>query len=114
MHISVPTLALASYDDFLVENPSLHAMGYVLANPNIIVVKTKCGGHLGWQEARPGGGIVGKSWAGDAMVDFIQAVLDDRRAERQKKNSIKVNTRGSTDDRHVEDIYSLRKIRSKL
>eukprot|EP00978_Attheya_sp_CCMP212_P049452 scaffold666065_cov55-Attheya_sp.AAC.2 len=43
-----------------------------------MVVKTKCGGHLGWHEAPPDTGNVfgfGTSWADTATADFIASIL---------------------------------------
>jgi predicted alpha/beta-fold hydrolase len=75
-HISVPTLVLTSQDDFLVHHGSMAKLAYCLANPNVIIVNTKCGGHLGWHECPPDGNMfVGTSWADTATMDFIDAVL---------------------------------------
>ncbi|KAI2498033.1 alpha/beta hydrolase [Fragilaria crotonensis] len=44
--------------------------------PNILVVNTRCGGHLGWRECPPDHKFgLGTSWADRATVDFIEAVL---------------------------------------
>lgn len=66
-------------------------MNHCLENPNVVVVKTRCGGHLGWQESPPlkrkadgkelqstwfGGGI--GSWSDVAVADFIEALLETR------------------------------------
>lgn len=48
-HISVPFLNLTAQDDFLVSKPSRNKLGFCVSNPNVMVVETKCGGHLGWQ-----------------------------------------------------------------
>ncbi|KAL7483873.1 hypothetical protein ACHAW6_009512 [Cyclotella cf. meneghiniana] len=82
-HVSVPLLKIAAKDDFL--------LNHCLENPNVVVVKTRCGGHLGWQESPPlsrdadgnelpstwfGGGI--GSWSDVAVADFIEALLEAR------------------------------------
>ena len=48
-HISVPFLNLTARDDFLVSKPSRNKLGFCISNPNVMVVETRCGGHLGWQ-----------------------------------------------------------------
>jgi predicted alpha/beta-fold hydrolase len=78
-HISVPTLQLIAADDFLVFHSSRARIHYCLNNPNVLVVETKCGGHLGWQESPPDGswgGVLGSSWSDIATTDFIAAVLE--------------------------------------
>ena len=63
-NVSVPLLILSSQDDFLVADSALRSLAKCLSNPNVLVVKTKCGGHLGWQEAPPSGTFgIGTSWA---------------------------------------------------
>jgi predicted alpha/beta-fold hydrolase len=77
-HISVPLLQITAQDDFLVYNHSLSKLSHCLSNPNVMVVKTKCGGHLGWHEAPPDTGNVfgfGTSWADTATADFIDSIL---------------------------------------
>lgn len=44
--ISVPFLQVVAQDDFLCYSTSQRLLAYVLSNPNIMVVETKCGGHL--------------------------------------------------------------------
>ena len=78
-HVSVPLLLLTSQDDFLVRDGSIGKMYYPLANPNVLVVNTKCGGHLGWQESPPDTSSMfgfGTSWADTATADFIGAILE--------------------------------------
>jgi predicted alpha/beta-fold hydrolase len=75
-HISVPFLQLSSEDDFLVSTSSSQKLHYSLSNPNVLVVNTRCGGHLGWRECPPDHKFgLGTSWADRATVDFIEAVL---------------------------------------
>ncbi len=74
------------------------------------MVKTRCGGHLGWQESPPlpsgnqgggkGGGGKGAGWFGGtgswsdvAVADFIEALLQIREEDRQKKEEKKEKTR---------------------
>lgn len=77
-HVSVPLLQLSSEDDMLVASSSSQTMNYSLSNPNVMVVNTKCGGHLGWHECPPDNKFgIGTSWADTAATDFIEAVLKD-------------------------------------
>lgn len=83
--VSVPMLKVTAQDDFLVYNSSLRKMSHCLENPNVFVVKTKCGGHLGWQEAPPDTDNTfgfGTSWADTATTEFIAAVIKLRNEEK--------------------------------
>jgi hypothetical protein len=84
-HINVPFLNITAQDDFLVSRPSRNKLGYCLSNPNVMVVETRCGGHLGWQETPPSssdknntnqfGTASSSSWADTATADFFDAVM---------------------------------------
>eukprot|EP00578_Thalassiosira_sp_NH16_P024606 CAMPEP_0181091600 /NCGR_PEP_ID=MMETSP1071-20121207/8482_1 /TAXON_ID=35127 /ORGANISM="Thalassiosira sp., Strain NH16" /LENGTH=388 /DNA_ID=CAMNT_0023173745 /DNA_START=16 /DNA_END=1179 /DNA_ORIENTATION=+ len=52
-HVSVPLLKISAQDDFLVFGQFARKLSHCLENPNVVVVKTRCGGHLGWQESPP-------------------------------------------------------------
>jgi predicted alpha/beta-fold hydrolase len=83
-HVSVPLMLLTSQDDFLVYKGSTGKMSYSVSNPNVMVVKTKCGGHLGWHESPPDTGNMfgfGTSWADTATADFIEAVLHSKSSQ---------------------------------
>lgn len=82
--ISVPFLNLTAQDDFLVSRPSRNKLGYCLANPNVMVVETRCGGHLGWQESPPESGTLfgsTSSWADVATADFFDAIMKAKKEE---------------------------------
>jgi predicted alpha/beta-fold hydrolase len=94
-YIPVPTLQIIASDDFLVGHTFKGKTYFSLANPNIIVVETKCGGHLGWQESPPppwpepgkpgenGSSRYGlSSWSDVAAADFIQAVIETTRVNQ--------------------------------
>lgn len=117
----VPLLNLTSKDDFLVNKHAMNSLEKCTVNPNVIVVKTKCGGHLGWQESPPDGKFgLGKSWATTAAAEFISAVLEMRSFEAPKNTS--PGSEAVIDERKlmlnaqslVEDMYSLKKLTSKL
>lgn len=76
--VSVPLLQIIAGDDFLVYHPFTSKVNHAITNPNVMVVETKCGGHLGWQESQLDVNAwgVGTSWADVATVDFLQAVMD--------------------------------------
>ena len=73
-----------------------------------MVVKTRCGGHLGWQESPPpsrnadgkelpltwfGGGI--GSWSDVAVADFIEALLETRNEDRCREKKGRTNCRSA-------------------
>ncbi len=129
-HVTVPLMILSAQDDSLVTDPALRSLSRCLENPNILVVKTKCGGHLGWQEASPRGYGIGKSWADTAMTDFFEAVLememksiskveqDDSSSGRisleGRENKTNNPTTGTTDMDIVENMYASKSIHSRL
>ena len=91
-HVSVPLLKISAQDDFLVFGQFRKKLNYCLENPNVVVVKTKCGGHLGWQESPPKGSTSSGSWSDVAVADFIEALLqvkeeDDCQNRRRMGNS---------------------------
>jgi predicted alpha/beta-fold hydrolase len=77
--ISVPFLHLTAEDDFLVYGSSKNKLAFSASNPNIMVVETRCGGHLGWQESPPESDSVlsfgASSWADVASADFFESVM---------------------------------------
>ena len=89
-HVSVPLLKISAQDDFLVFGQFRKKLNHCMENPNVIVVKTKCGGHLGWQESPPpsknGDKKGGGSWSDVAVADFIEALLQVREEDQKKKN----------------------------
>eukprot|EP00547_Thalassionema_nitzschioides_P006580 CAMPEP_0194209518 /NCGR_PEP_ID=MMETSP0156-20130528/7615_1 /TAXON_ID=33649 /ORGANISM="Thalassionema nitzschioides, Strain L26-B" /LENGTH=552 /DNA_ID=CAMNT_0038936705 /DNA_START=109 /DNA_END=1767 /DNA_ORIENTATION=+ len=77
-HISVPLLQLSSKDDFLIASSLASKLYYSVSNPNVMVVHTRCGGHLGWHESPPDTDNIfgfGTSWGDTATTHFIDAVL---------------------------------------
>ncbi len=95
-HVSVPLLKISAQDDFLVFGQFQRKLNHCLENPNVVVVKTRCGGHLGWQESPPpsssgGGGLLGGSgsWSDVAVADFIEALLQIRQEDREKKMKLR-------------------------
>jgi predicted alpha/beta-fold hydrolase len=87
--ISVPTLHIFAGDDFLVQDPFKRGLSYCLANPNVMVVETRCGGHLGWQEAPPDGSFGSSaSWSNVATADFIEAIIETRRKKKKESDNL--------------------------
>lgn len=78
-------LQLLASDDFLVYKAFQARLAYCLANPNVMVVESKCGGHLGWHEAPPRNYGLGKSWADSATTDFINVVFQSFHKRKSKK-----------------------------
>ena len=72
--ITAPTLLLNAYDDPIVPGASLRrAVESCLANPNMLMVLTSHGGHLGWCErASPWGA---PSWVERVSIGFLEAAL---------------------------------------
>ena len=91
-HVSVPLLKVSAQDDFLVFGQFARKLNHCLENPNVVVVKTRCGGHLGWQESPPlskdgkRSGMLGGSgsWSDVAVADFIDALLQVREEDRMR------------------------------
>jgi predicted alpha/beta-fold hydrolase len=90
--VSVPLLQLVARNDFLAAGPFRGRMAYSINNPNILVLETMSGGHLGWQEVpvvasndnNPDSATSATNsasrgqWADAAMAEFFQAVLECR------------------------------------
>jgi hypothetical protein len=118
--ISVPFLNLTAQDDFLVSKPSRNKLGYCLSNPNVMVIETQCGGHLGWQESSPDSGTFGSSssWADVATADFFDAIMRAKGEGGSSPNAESVSGCGRnidvmeiTDTAFLED--ELRKIKAR-
>jgi predicted alpha/beta-fold hydrolase len=118
--VSVPFLHLTSQDDFLVAGPSRNKLAFSLANPNVMVAETRCGGHLGWQESPPNSkGILdfgASSWADIATADFFQAIMDTNVGDSPSSSGDYLS--GALDSewkRRKEDaLQSLSELRSRL
>jgi len=123
-HVSVPLLLLSSMDDFLVTEPARRSLHKCLENPNVMVVKTKCGGHLGWQEAPPDGYFGTSSFADAMTVEFISAVLklraeEDRRDDERAQHWYDsggggVHERERRNEGTVESSHTSINLRSRL
>jgi predicted alpha/beta-fold hydrolase len=91
-HITVPFLNITAQDDFLISRPSRNKLGYCLANPNVMIVETRCGGHLGWQESPPDSAFGTSSWANTASSDFFDAIL---KVNSESLSSMSVNNQSN-------------------
>jgi predicted alpha/beta-fold hydrolase len=108
--VSVPLLQLVASDDFIIYESFKGKMSYSLANPNVMIVESKCGGHLGWQESPPDRNVYGAtSWADAATTDFIAAVLDSYKPDERKAVDIDSYFRTERDQN-----LSTRNLRSRL
>ena len=107
-HVSVPLLKISAQDDFLVFGQFQKKLNHCLENPNVVVVKTRCGGHLGWQESPPPGsrsgggdkgGLLGGSgsWSDVAVADFIEALLQIREEDREKRLRLRKGSENDVD-----------------
>lgn len=72
-YVSVPMLQLIASDDFLCANAFRSKFDFMVTNPYVMVVQSRCGGHLGWQESNPEGQMC--SWSDVAVTEFIHAVF---------------------------------------
>jgi len=116
-NVTVPLLQLSSQDDFLVANLVKRSFSKCFANPNVLVVESKCGGHLGWQETPQDRRFgTGQSWADNAVADFVEAVIEMRTSEKQQrsklKNEVFKEDKGATVT--ARDLYIGKVLRSKL
>jgi predicted alpha/beta-fold hydrolase len=100
-------MQLIASDDFLVYKAFQGRLAYCLANPNVMVVESKCGGHLGWHEAPPRNYGLGKSWADAATTDFIDVVF--KSFEKRKSNKS-----GGVEFQECDTVLSATVPRSKL
>ena len=84
-HVSVPLLQVDARDDQVCFPNARSLLSYSLQNPNVMVVQTRAGGHLGWWHQPPSSRWPApRSWATDATADFIRAVLETRRTETKR------------------------------
>jgi hypothetical protein len=107
--ILVPFLQLVAEDDFLIYNTFKSKLAYNMSNPNVLVMETKCGGHLGWQQAISG---QSSSWADEATTDFIGAVFDT--FSRRRPNNCQVDSYFSSSDDRTRFSTQPVPLRSKL
>ncbi|VDC04340.1 unnamed protein product [Peniophora sp. CBMAI 1063] len=71
--VAVPFLGLNALDDPVTGTEWLPTV-QALTNPNILLVRTEHGGHLGWFEAKPGGGV--RRWYPRPIKEFFGALLE--------------------------------------
>mmetsp|Transcript_2249 Transcript_2249/g.3152 ORF Transcript_2249/g.3152 Transcript_2249/m.3152 type:complete len:267 (-) Transcript_2249:68-868(-) len=125
-HISIPLMILVSSDDNIAYQNTVKSLSKILSNPNIILVETKKGGHLGWHHAphnNPFGNLnffsQGGSWGDLATSKFIKAILSQKNRstmslhsdfKEQKLNYLDENRRKSV----IEAEEQIKMIRSKL
>lgn len=85
-NVSIPLLMCYANDDDIAEKDSKSIIKACLMNPNIIVVCTPCGGHIGWHCTRHPLNLFGsfhfksqnetdKSWADRVAVKFISTLI---------------------------------------
>lgn len=116
-HVSVPLLVLTSEDDFIVHHGAQAKLSYCLANPNVMVVNTRCGGHLGWHESPPDSKSlfgIGTSWADTATTDFIGAVLERNRKISGQKTSQNEGLRLEKQRLRSQALDDAKQLRSRL
>ncbi len=82
-NVNVPLLLSLAGDDDIAKN-TISSLSHCLANPNIIVVITPCGGHMGWHMSKRNNPFGSwsfmssqdedKSWADRITVSFIDSM----------------------------------------
>ena len=68
-HVPVPLLLCFATDDDISFHNTLAAMNTCLSNPNVILVQTKCGGHIGWNTATHG------NFVDRTVTQFVSSVI---------------------------------------
>jgi predicted alpha/beta-fold hydrolase len=108
--ISVPFLNLTAKDDFLTSTPSRNKLGFCLQNPNVMVVETRCGGHLGWQESPPdtASAFGATSWSDAASADFFDSIIQVN-MERNGSSTAEHQTPRVADDYTEYDFKNMMK-----
>jgi len=84
-HVNVPLLIVYASDDDIASKNTTQYMNFCLSNPNVIVVNTATGGHLGWHHASrnsPFGSFSlnpkkeeSKSWCNKLVAKFVDVII---------------------------------------
>lgn len=77
-NVSIPLLIMSADDDNISHKNTMKILN--LSNPNLIIVKTESGGHLGWHCAN-NNSPDGFSWADGAVTTFIGALISRKTNE---------------------------------
>jgi predicted alpha/beta-fold hydrolase len=130
--VSVPLLQLIAKDDFLIFGSHTRSMNCNISNPNVLVMETACGGHLGWQESSHHLADDDKiensknsksfwnllfppsqSWANTATIQFIQAVLESHQEKLQKEINEQTSPHQAKADEVTTNVESLHQANEK-
>jgi predicted alpha/beta-fold hydrolase len=112
-HVSVPLLHIIARDDNLCYKSATNFMGYSLQNPNVVVVQTRTGGHLGWWHTPSSASSTSSSfwglnsWADGATADFIQAVMESNSERKEANNNLSSNHQATTTAATIDDAHNL-------
>ena len=112
-HVSVPLLHIIARDDNLCYESAKKFMSYSLQNPNVVVVQTRTGGHLGWwhtpssasSTSSPSWGL--NSWADGATADFIRAVMETNAERNEANNNPNSNHQATIAAATIDDAHNL-------
>ena len=79
-HLSVPTMIIFAEDDPQLRQNTEKVLPTMLANPNVIVVRTKGGGHASWHSSErvwrsPTEVTLDSTWANYAAAKFFDSLL---------------------------------------
>jgi len=99
-HISVPCLQIVASDDAICYKSFQKKLAHCIQNPNVMCVETKCGGHLGWQEASPDSSQ--DRWADRCTADFFAAILEKEATSRPQETASTANVETLKDSPAIE------------
>ena len=128
-HVSIPLLVVSSKDDFLIKNSAQEKTPHCVSmNPNVLLVESETGGHLGWSAVvddhgnnpfggNPFGGHA--SWCDLLSCKFIESMLQIQK-HQEKINYVKTGSLQITNEVKdkvkvpIVDNLGLYNVRSKL
>jgi hypothetical protein len=123
--VSIPLLVCYANDDDILSQSNCFAsvMKAYMSNPNIIVVSTPCGGHIGWHCSRhplnPFGSFnfmsteeIDKSWADRVAIKFISALMMIRASQEYERRIDELHSLSFMDD--LEGTPEIRKDVARL
>ena len=75
-HVNIPLLVLVARDDDISYQNTLSSLPQLLSNPNIIILQSKTGGHLGWHTSTRNNPFHVENWGDITTTRYIQSLLD--------------------------------------
>lgn len=94
-HVSVPVMMVSASDDEGIRQKNYDNLHRCLANPNVIFVKTRSGGHMGFHTSRWNNPFANisyhsgmESWADRVTSSFIRSILKMRNPNGTRRNGL--------------------------